>query len=84
MQVRDFLLKQGITPSAELASRTVRQTYVRVPRRHLMRRRYLELARASLHDRIDLAKFVKADDRKFFWPLGRRPDDHPGLSDLGL
>ena len=23
-------------------------------------------------------------DRKFFWPLGRRPDDHPGLSDLGM
>ena len=23
-------------------------------------------------------------DRKFHWPLGRRPDDHPGLSDLGL
>ena len=23
-------------------------------------------------------------DRKFFWPLGRRPDDHPGLSQLGL
>ncbi|KUM03289.1 DUF1348 family protein [Chromobacterium subtsugae] len=23
-------------------------------------------------------------ERKFFWPLGRRPDDHPGLSDLGL
>ena len=22
--------------------------------------------------------------RKFRWPLGRRPDDHPGLSDLGL
>jgi nuclear transport factor 2 (NTF2) superfamily protein len=22
--------------------------------------------------------------RKFFWPLGRRPDEHPGLSDLGL
>jgi hypothetical protein len=22
--------------------------------------------------------------RKFFWPLGRRPDDHPGLSELGL
>ena len=21
---------------------------------------------------------------KFRWPLGRRPDDHPGLSDLGL
>ncbi|WP_439494833.1 DUF1348 family protein [Bosea sp. (in: a-proteobacteria)] len=23
-------------------------------------------------------------DRKFRWPLGRRPDDHPGLSALGL
>ncbi len=23
-------------------------------------------------------------DRKFHWPLGRRPEDHPGLSELGL
>ena len=23
-------------------------------------------------------------ERKFHWPLGRRPDDHPGLSELGL
>ncbi len=23
-------------------------------------------------------------DRKYRWPLGRRPDDNPGLSDLGL
>jgi nuclear transport factor 2 (NTF2) superfamily protein len=23
-------------------------------------------------------------DRKYRWPLGPRPDDHPGLSDLGL
>jgi len=23
-------------------------------------------------------------DRKYTWPLGRRPDDHPGLSDLGF
>jgi nuclear transport factor 2 (NTF2) superfamily protein len=23
-------------------------------------------------------------DRKYHWPLGRRPDDHPGLGDLGL
>jgi nuclear transport factor 2 (NTF2) superfamily protein len=22
--------------------------------------------------------------RKYHWPLGRRPDDHPGLSELGL
>ncbi|WP_329372014.1 DUF1348 family protein [Streptomyces sp. NBC_01483] len=22
--------------------------------------------------------------RKYHWTLGRRPDDHPGLSDLGL
>jgi nuclear transport factor 2 (NTF2) superfamily protein len=27
---------------------------------------------------------IAEDDRKFHWPLGRRPDDHPGLSDLGL
>ena len=27
---------------------------------------------------------IKASDRKYFWPLGRRPDDHPGLSELGL
>ena len=23
-------------------------------------------------------------DRKFHWPLGRRPDDHPGLSDFAF
>ncbi|MCR4538384.1 nuclear transport factor 2 family protein [Pseudomonas sp. 18.1.10] len=27
---------------------------------------------------------IQASERKFHWPLGRRPDDHPGLSDLGL
>ena len=27
---------------------------------------------------------IKEDDRKCHWPLGRRPDDHPSLSDLGL
>lgn len=27
---------------------------------------------------------IKSEQRKYFWPLGRRPDDHPGLSDLGL
>jgi uncharacterized protein len=27
---------------------------------------------------------IKEAERKFFWPLGRRPDEHPGLSDLGL
>jgi uncharacterized protein len=27
---------------------------------------------------------IAAADRKYFWPQGRRPDDHPGLSDLGL
>ena len=30
----------------------------------------------------DLA--IKESERKFFWDLGRRPDNHPGLSDLGL
>ncbi|MGC6328557.1 nuclear transport factor 2 family protein [Rhizorhabdus sp. FW153] len=27
---------------------------------------------------------IREEERKFRWPLGRRPDDHPGLSDLGL
>jgi nuclear transport factor 2 (NTF2) superfamily protein len=27
---------------------------------------------------------IREDERKFHWPLGRRPDHHPGLSDLGL
>ncbi|CAP54848.1 nuclear transport factor 2 family protein [Gluconacetobacter diazotrophicus] len=40
----------------------------------LMRRRF-----ASIND---LA--IAAADRLFHWPQGRRPDDHPGLSDLGL
>ncbi|WP_299555806.1 nuclear transport factor 2 family protein [uncultured Tateyamaria sp.] len=29
-------------------------------------------------------KPITEKERKFRWPLGRRPDDHPGLSDLGL
>ncbi len=40
----------------------------------LMRRRI-----ASIND---LA--IAEADRLFRWPLGRRPDDHPGLSDLDL
>jgi nuclear transport factor 2 (NTF2) superfamily protein len=34
---------------------------------------------ASIND-----KPILASERKFHWPLGRRPDDHPGLSELGL
>jgi uncharacterized protein len=30
----------------------------------------------------DLA--ISEGERKFHWPIGRRPDDHPNLSDLGL
>jgi len=40
----------------------------------LMRRRI-----ASINDLP-----IAAADRLYHWPLGRRPDDHPGLSDLGL
>lgn len=40
----------------------------------LMKERY-----ASIND---LA--IKEEERKFHWPLGRRPDDHAGLSELGL
>ena len=27
---------------------------------------------------------ISEEERKLHWPLGRRPDDHPGLSELGL
>jgi nuclear transport factor 2 (NTF2) superfamily protein len=27
---------------------------------------------------------IAADARKYHWPLGRRPDDHPSLGELGL
>ena len=40
----------------------------------LMRRRL-----ASINDLP-----IREQDRKYHWPLGRRPDDHPGLSELGL
>ena len=30
----------------------------------------------------DLA--IEEHERKYHWPLGRRPDDHPGLSDFGF
>ena len=39
-----------------------------------------------MHTRIaSINDFVIADtERLFRWPAGRRPDDHPGLTDLGL
>ena len=40
----------------------------------LMRRRH-----ASINDIV-----ITEPERKFRWPLGRRPDEHPGLSALGL
>ena len=40
----------------------------------LMQRRY-----ASINDLP-----IAAAERRFLWPLGRRPDDHPGLSAMGL
>jgi nuclear transport factor 2 (NTF2) superfamily protein len=27
---------------------------------------------------------IRESDRKYHWPLGRRSDEHPGLTDLGL
>ena len=27
---------------------------------------------------------ITEQERKYHWPIGRRPDDHPGLSELGL
>lgn len=40
----------------------------------LMQRRF-----ASINDLP-----IQPEERKFHWPQGRRPDDHPSLSDLGL
>jgi nuclear transport factor 2 (NTF2) superfamily protein len=40
----------------------------------LMQRRF-----ASINDLP-----IQESERKFHWPLGRRPDDHLGLSDIGL
>lgn len=40
---------------------------------------YMRTRFASIND-LPIAEA----DRKFRWPQGRRPDDHPGLSDLGL
>jgi nuclear transport factor 2 (NTF2) superfamily protein len=40
----------------------------------LMKRRY-----ASINDLP-----IKEQDRHFHWPLGRRPDEQPGLTELGL
>ncbi|CAF1582166.1 unnamed protein product [Adineta ricciae] len=42
--------------------------------RGLMVRRY-----ASINDLP-----IKEEERKYRWPLGRRPDDHPELTDLNL
>src|SRR5688572_26474151 len=40
----------------------------------LMRRREASINDVPIDER----------DRRFRWPLGRRPDDHPGLTALGL
>lgn len=40
---------------------------------------YMRRREASIND-VPIAEA----DRKFWWPLGPRPADHPGLSELGL
>lgn len=40
----------------------------------LMKRRY-----ASINDVA-----IEESERLYHWPIGRRPDDHPGLTELGL
>ncbi|MCE3605355.1 nuclear transport factor 2 family protein [Massilia sp. P8910] len=39
----------------------------------------MQVRHASINDMA-----IDSMERKFHWPLGRRPDSHPGLSDLGL
>lgn len=40
---------------------------------------YMAVRIASINDLL-----IAAHSRLFHWPQGRRPDDHPGLSELGL
>jgi nuclear transport factor 2 (NTF2) superfamily protein len=40
---------------------------------------FMALRHASINDLR-----IGEPERKFRWPLGRRPDDHPGLGELGL
>jgi uncharacterized protein len=40
----------------------------------LMRRRQASINDFPIHE----------SDRRYHWPSGRRPDDHPGLTDLGF
>lgn len=42
-------------------------------------RGYMAVRHASINDQA-----IAEVDRKFHWPPGRRPDDHPGLTELGL
>lgn len=39
----------------------------------------MQIRHASIND-----KPISEHERKFHWPLGPRPADHPGLSELGL
>ena len=40
---------------------------------------YMAVRHASINDVP-----ISEGDRLFHWPQGRRPDDHPGLTELGL
>jgi len=39
----------------------------------------MRLRLASINDLT-----INESERKYLWPRGRRPEDHPGLTDLGL
>lgn len=40
---------------------------------------YMAVRHASINDVA-----ISSEDRLFLWPQGPRPEDHPGLSELGL
>jgi nuclear transport factor 2 (NTF2) superfamily protein len=42
-------------------------------------RGYMQKRMASINDLL-----ISEKERKFHWPQGRRPDEHPSLSELGL
>jgi nuclear transport factor 2 (NTF2) superfamily protein len=65
----------------------VRRRFARNPKKRMRTNENWEFDENGLM-RVRLACIndlpINEADRKYHWPLGRRPDAHPGLSDLGF
>jgi nuclear transport factor 2 (NTF2) superfamily protein len=68
-----------VTGAAGRASRVAGGRLPETINEYLCHEHGLRLRIASINDAP-----IKESDRIYHWPLGRRPDSHPSLSDLGL